>query len=128
MKSTEKQLKQILKLNGFFSLTSGLVLCFGYEPIADLIRAKIPQVLLYIGMGLILFSTTVLYEAVKLTTSYKAVVSIIIQDWLWVLGSLIIILLQVFNLNNTGYLLIFMVAIAVALFAILQRKYLQKNN
>ncbi len=87
-----------------------------------------PNVLLYIGIGLLLFAGSVLFQAVRKELVRAQVNSIIVQDWLWVTGSVAVLAFQLFGLSVAGYLLIAFVAIIVADFALFQRKYLRGGN
>jgi hypothetical protein len=49
------------------------------------------QVLLFIGLGLMLFSVTVLHAAFRKRLLVRQVQSIIVQDWAWVAGSGVVI-------------------------------------
>ena len=50
--------------------------------------------------------------------------SIVVQDWVWVVASLIVIALQAWQLSSVAYMLIGAVAVIVGLFASLQLKFL----
>ena len=49
------------------------------------------------------------------------------QDWLWVVGSVLIIAFQAFGINRIGFIIIGVVALIVADFAIFQQRYLKAN-
>ncbi|MEE9361935.1 MAG: hypothetical protein V3U92_04990 [Cellulophaga sp.] len=63
------------------------------------------------GLVLIYFSLTIWYEIGK--QRRLAVLWIIIQDFIWVIGSLILILLNPFKITQTGNIIIGIVAILV---------------
>lgn len=120
----KEKLKNVLLGNAVFSIISGLILIFFRNPIGELMRVKLPSILLYVGIGLLFFAGSIIWQATRTTFSGKRIKAIIIQDWLWVIGSIIIIALQSFDLSVLGYQMIFGVAILVGVFAILQQKYL----
>lgn len=127
MNTSERKLRNVLKVNGIFSMISGLTLLILSSKVGALMNIVNTLILIFIGIGLILFSGTVFYTALKKNVNASQVKSIVIQDWIWVIGSFIIIVLQIFNLSSIGYELLAAVAIIVASFAVLQSKYLRQS-
>jgi len=125
MPANERKLRVVLKANAIFSFTSGVLVSLFYGRLADFMQVGNAYVLLGIGIGLILFSATVFQAARRGALSPRQVKSIIIQDWAWVLGSVMIIGLQAWDLTNAAYWMVGVVALIVADFAIFQRKYLK---
>ena len=121
-----RKLKGVLIANGAFSLISGLVLITVAHSIAKLMGIANDQVLVYVGIGLVVFAGTVLYAAFKNPLSKKQVWSIIIQDWAWVLASILVIVLQAWQLTSTGYWMIAVVALIVGDFAFFQMRWLRR--
>lgn len=119
-----KNLKLVLQANATFSLLSGLSMVFFNNFLAQWMRIAQAQMLLYIGIGLVLFSISLFYTARQQPIANKQVKIIIWQDWLWVLGSTLIIGTQSFGLNMVGYIVIAVVALIVGGFAILQKQFL----
>lgn len=122
-----RKLKWVLLANGTFSLLSGLALITLAESIARLMGIANNEVLRYVGIGLIVFAGTVLYAAFKKPISKQQVWSIIVQDWAWVVASILVIVLQTWQLTATGYWMIGVVAIIVGDFAIFQMRYLKRG-
>ncbi|MEM8908135.1 MAG: hypothetical protein AAGD05_09845 [Bacteroidota bacterium] len=120
-----QQLKKVLMANAIFSASSGLLLIIARTSIAQLMGITQPLTLLGIGVGLLLFALSVFWESRRTTIQKKNVQWIIIQDWLWVIGSTGILLFQAFSLTGLAYALIFGVALIVASFAILQHQHLR---
>lgn len=120
-----KKLSLTLKINAAFSIFTGFaMLCFHHQ-IAAWIGIRQPMVLLTIGIILLGFAFLVYKTATADIISKKSVQFIIVQDWLWVIGSALIIAFQAFSINQTGLILIGVVAFIVADFAIFQQRYLK---
>lgn len=123
MKNVRK-LKYALLANAMFSTISGLILIFFNDQLARIMAVKIPAILLFIGIGLLFFAGSIIWLAKHTAINQKRVKMIIIQDWLWVIGSLLILIFQIFGLSRVGYAMILGVAIVVGIFAFLQQRYL----
>lgn len=126
MPANEKKLRWVLKGNAAFSLISGTTIIIAYKSLAEFMEVTSPNTLLFVGIGLVLFSATVFQAGLRKSISRKQVNSIIIQDWAWVAGSALIIGLQAWGLSTTGYWLIAGVALLVADFAIFQMRFLKR--
>ena len=81
-----------------------------------------------IGVILVVFSATVFLSAIKKELQAGAIKFIILQDWIWVIVSVGITVVQVFSLTKMGYILIIDVAIIVGVFAFLQGKYVRNMS
>ncbi|PCJ94773.1 MAG: hypothetical protein COA50_10290 [Flavobacteriaceae bacterium] len=79
-----------------------------------------------IGLTLLVFSLFVWYVASKQLQNEVLVKLISFLDILWVMGSLIIIAFQLFNLSVKGYMLISIVAIWIGFLAYRQLKEILK--
>ncbi len=98
------------------SLLSGMVAeWLGIEP---------TWVIIAVGVGLLGFAASVYYTATRESLEEKQVKFIIVQDWLWVVGSAIILLLNPFGFSASGLWITGVVALIVAVFAIGQQRYL----
>ncbi len=126
MQANEIKLRWVLKANAAFSLVSGVTLILVHSVIAELMDVRSPEVLLYVGIGLVLFSATVFQAGLRKDISVKQVQSIIVQDWVWVAGSAVIIGVQAWELSHLGYWMIAGVALLVADFAIFQMRFLKR--
>ncbi len=126
MQADENKLRWVLKANAAFSLVSGVTLILVHSAIAELMDVRSPEVLLYVGIGLVLFSATVFQAGLRKDISVKQVQSIIVQDWAWVAGSAVIIGVQAWELSHLGYWMIAGVALLVADFAIFQMRFLKR--
>ena len=115
-------LKSILLANALFSGISGLILAVFYEKMAVAIDLKTASALVVVGIALLVFSLFLFWLRSKDKPPKALIISVIIQDALWVLGSAIVLLVQPFGLNAAGHGLIAAVAVVVLLFAVLQWK------
>jgi hypothetical protein len=119
------KLQKALKINALFSGISGLVLLLFNQKIAALFGMHKNTYFWIIGFVLIYFSITIWYEIKQ--QRKLAVIWIIIQDFAWVLGSIIILIFHPLNISKIGNTLIAIVAIVV-LFMGLNQLYWWKNN
>ena len=120
-----KKLSLALKINAAFSAFNGLIMLFFHNQIADFMNIGYPMAILAIGVILLGFAALVYKTAKATTISEKTVQFIIVQDWLWVVGSVLIIAFQAFDINRIGFIIIGVVALIVADFAIFQQRYLK---
>ena len=116
-------LKNYLQINGGFSLTSSLVMLLFSKFLAGVFGLKGGTAFLVIGVGLLFFGGFVFYVAQKQPGNKALIQVITIMDAIWVLGSLIIVVFQLFDLSSTGYLLITAVMVIIAFFAINQYRF-----
>lgn len=122
----KKKLQNVLKANAVFSMLSGSAILFFGNSIAEMMNISNAIILMVIGVGLILFGSFVWYQVSRSNINIKKVKMIIIQDWIWVLGSILIIGLQLFQISFNGYILMGIVALIVADFAFFQNYYLKR--
>jgi hypothetical protein len=128
MKKNDIKLRRILAANGSFSALSGISMILFAGSICEMFGVSSILVFRIIGAGLILFAGSVLINAFRKEIPVKQVKFIIVQDWLWVLGSAAILLLGAFDLTTLGYVCIAIVAVLIATFAVLQKIYLPKSR
>ncbi len=126
MKTPGNHLRNALKANAAFSLLSGITLILAKGSIAQLMNINNNMVLLYIGVGLLLFVASILHAAFSSTLSIKKVKFIIVQDWAWVVGSVLLLLWRPWEISMEGNVMIAVVAAAVAGFALWQMVALRK--
>ncbi len=107
-----------LLCNALFSISCGLYLLFYRKKVALLFGKEKTTFFLILGIALILFSITVFVQVPN--PAPDAVLSIIVQDVIWVVLSLIILLFKLFKLSSWGYKTIGWVALIVFVFAIAQ--------
>ena len=119
--------------NALFSFISGYLMLVFSDSLISIMNIRYSLAFYWLGGGLILFSLSIL--PVILFESYKIVGSrlTIIQDLIWVIGSLGMIIWNPFETGTSGLILIFAIATIVLIFAFLQNYYLRellksKNN
>jgi ribosome-associated toxin RatA of RatAB toxin-antitoxin module len=124
------RLQQSLLYNAVFSGISGLTLILFQHSIAQLFGTANTKVYWVVGALLIFFTFTIVFEMVKQRP--LGVLWIIVQDILWVLGSVILLAINPFSITFTGNMIIAHVAIIVLFMAINQAKALgrvdEKDN
>ena len=113
-----KVLKTALMLNAGFSFLSGFTLVLFHGAIANLFGVNNTSAFWILGIVLLGFAAFVYLESRKLR--FGEVLSIIIQDILWVVGSAVIVIFQIFSLSRLGYAIVIDVALIVLGFAIAQ--------
>jgi len=117
-------LQKALISNAVFSTVSALAMLFFSTTIPNLFGLEERLPFLIIGGGLLFFAVTILVEIKK--QRKRAVYWIVIQDVLWVLGSIVLLVIKPFGLSATGNILIAVVAFVVLVFAIWQYQGIQK--
>lgn len=127
MKNAVQNLKRTLWGNALFSGLSGLLFCLFHPSIAAWMPIAENKIILVIGIGLLFFSGSIIYLLQQEKLPRKQVMRIVIQDALWVLGSLAILLLGLFQLQSTAYLAIGLIALIVGIFGALQYWFLQSQ-
>ncbi len=119
-------LQMSLAANATFSSISGLVLILMHQKISELFHLENSTVFWIIGIGLLLFSMTILLQIKK--QNRNRVLLIIAQDLLWVVGSVLLLILKPFSISSFGNTAIGIVAVIVFIFAILQWKSLSSEK
>jgi hypothetical protein len=120
-------LKNVLLVNGVSSGATGLLLIIFGNTTAGLFEVSQPQAFQGVGIFLIAFAAFVIAESLQSQPREKQVRFIIVLDSLWVVASLVIVGLQLFNLSLIGYAAITVVAVWVGLMAYLQVRGLKKG-
>ena len=123
-----KALKNVLVINGITSGATGLLLIVFAKFFAEIFAAT--EVMPFVGVGvfLVLFAVLVLSQGLKVSPREKMVLLISVLDISWVVGSVAIVVLQLFSLSSVGYVLIAAVAAWVSLMAILQLKGVRRMS
>ena len=119
------KLQKALKTNALFSSISGVIMIVLNHQLANLFGTTNNTVFWIVGLLLIYFAITIWYEIRK--QRKLAVLWIIIQDYAWVLGSLLLILFNPFEITQIGNLIIGIIALVVLFMGINQMLALNKT-
>lgn len=117
-------LQKTLIANTIFSSLSGILLIFLSKSIAQIFGVANTLVFEIIGGILLFFAVTIMIE-IKAQRSIL-ILWIIIQDLLWVLGSVLIVWLNPFSISGMGNALIILVALVVFFLALAQMNALSQ--
>ena len=120
------KLQKALKNNALFSSTSGILMILLNNQLAHLFDTTNNSVFWIVGLILIYFAITIWYEIKK--QRRLAILWIIIQDYAWVLGSIILLIFNPFHVTQTGNIIIGIIAFIVLLLGIAQMIALQKRS
>lgn len=115
-------LQKSLRLNALFSGFSGLFLILLNQEIANAFSISNTHVFWIIGLALLFFASTIIFEIVKQRPLF--VLLIIMQDFLWVLASIILLILDPFEISRVGNSTIAVVGFLVLLLSVNQSKAL----
>jgi drug/metabolite transporter (DMT)-like permease len=117
-------LKKALIANTIFSSVSGIILILLHQQIANLFGLQNNNVFWIVGITLLYFAGTIWYEIKKQRRS--AILWITTQDFLWVLGSLYLLVVNPFHITQIGNIIIGIIAIIVLFMGISQIIALRK--
>ncbi|MGV7222010.1 MAG: hypothetical protein ACQ9MH_10825 [Nitrospinales bacterium] len=113
-------LRNALKANSAFSAISGLMLFAGHSFIAKTIGLSNPVILIVIGLSLMVFSWILFQLASKQEMKKQVVWTIVGSDFAWVLSSAVLLIMFPHILNETGRLIVILIALVVFILAELQ--------
>ena len=116
-----KQLWGVLKINALYSMTSGLVSMLFATELSSRMGIPDTSIVRYIGMILMAFSISVFIVGFK--RLYFWVKLIIVMDWLWVLGVLLLVSGFIYRLPPSGNWIVILISIPVLLFGWLQIRF-----
>ncbi|TPN81682.1 hypothetical protein [Aquimarina algicola] len=117
-------LQKSLLANSIFSSASGILLIIFNRYIADLFGVSSTTAFWVTGIVLLFFAITIIIEIVK--QRRLAIIWIIIQDILWVLASIILVITNPFSITKPGNYMISIIAFIVLCMAILQARALSQ--
>ena len=116
------KLQKSLRLNAIFSGISGLALIVLNEQLANLFEITNKPVFIALGVALLYFASTIIYEINKQRP--VAVLWIIVQDFLWVAASVVLVAINPFEISKSGNSVIAIIAFMVFFMGINQSKAL----
>ncbi len=122
------KLQTALKVNALFSGISGIVLIILNLQIAKIFGTENNTIFWIIGLALVFFAITISIEIVKQRS--LAILWIVIQDFIWVIGSIFLLVSNILPITPTGLIIIGIVALIVLFMGFNQAKELAKidNN
>lgn len=120
------KLQKALKANALFSSISGIIMILLNSQIAHLFGTNNNTVFWIVGLILIYFTITIWYEIKK--QRKLAVLWIIIQDYTWVIGSFLLIIINPFQITQIGNFIIGIIALIVLCMGINQMIALKKTT
>ncbi|WP_282081245.1 type II toxin-antitoxin system RatA family toxin [Aquimarina algiphila] len=104
-------LQKYLTVNAIFSILNGLLAIVFRQKIEQLFNLEPSNFFLILGLLLLLFAITIIVEIKKQRA--LAVLWIIVQDMLWVIGSIILLIWNPFDISTEGNVIIGVVAFVV---------------
>lgn len=122
----EQRLRTILYGNSAFSIISATLFIALSKPLAIGMNVPNPDALIYLGFAVLVFAFFVGYTASQKLLKKELVKTVITLDFSWVVGSVIVIALNPFNLNTNGLLAVTVVGIFVLLFGLFQTITIKK--
>lgn len=120
------KLQNALKINALFSGISGILLIVINQQIAQIFGTNNNTIFWIVGFILIYFALTIWYEIKK--QRRLAIIWIIIQDYTWVLSSILLIIFKPFQITKTGNLVIGIIALIVLYMGVNQMINLNKTT
>ncbi|KZS41094.1 hypothetical protein AWE51_23355 [Aquimarina aggregata] len=102
--------------NGIFSMSTGFFLLFFRNRVARWFGQEKSLVFLIIGLGLLYFSFSIFMQLKNL--KLDELFYIIIQDFVWVIASTLILFIKPFNISPIGHKIIGIVAFVVCVFGV----------
>ena len=113
-----RKLRIYLRINSIFSLFIGIVMTYFSDELLEFFKIENKRYLLdVIGLNLIVFGLFVWYVSLKPLVQPALAKIISLLDIGWVVGSLLIVAFQLFDLSKGGYILISLVAVWISFLA-----------
>lgn len=117
--NNQLSLSRLLVSNGTFCFTNGVIFTLAANPLADFLDT-LPIMMRILGIGLILYGAFVTYMATRQIITKGFTLFTILADSAWVLLSILLLVLPVFNFATEAKWGIGITAICVDTFATLQ--------
>jgi hypothetical protein len=112
-------LSRLLVSNGTFCFTSGIIFSLTANPLAGFLNAT-PAVMTTLGIGLILYGAYITFMATRSAITSKFMLFTVIADSTWVLLSILLLVLPIFNFTPEAKWAIGITAICVDAYATMQ--------
>lgn len=117
--SDQLNLSRILLANGVFCSTSGLIFTLAANPLAGFLNT-LPLVMTILGIGLLLYGMFIMYMSMRPAITKSFTLFTVVADSAWVLFSVLLLILPIFNFEVDTKWAIGIVAVVVDIFATLQ--------
>jgi len=121
-----RSLRHALRANAIFSGLSGLVIVFLHGQVLTWLGISGVNIA-FLGIGLVLFSIYLFWMSSREQMDKSMVVGVIGGDWLWVLASAVLLLVQAGAFSTLGMFIVADVAVVVMVFAIWQQRGLSAS-
>jgi hypothetical protein len=117
--SDQLNLSRILLANGVFCSTSGLIFTLAANPLAGFLNT-LPLVMTILGIGLLLYGMFIMYMSMRSAITRDFTLFTVLADSAWVVFSVLLLILPMFNFAADAKWAIGVVAVVVDVFATLQ--------
>ncbi len=118
------KLQKYLTANALFSTLNGILSLVYQEKIEQIFKVEPSNFFFILGLLLLFFSLTIIIEIKKQRA--LPILWIIIQDILWVIGSIVLLVWNPFDISTEGNIIIALVALVVFLLGLGQAKGLAR--
>jgi hypothetical protein len=119
IQTNQSNLRHILNANAMFSATSGLFFLLAAKPLAEFLGAT-PLVMYSLGIVMFGYAALIAFNTYRPVISREFTLFTVIGDTAWVLGSVLLLVLPIFNLTAEAKWAIGVTAICVDIFATVQ--------
>ncbi len=118
------KLQKFLTANAVFSILNGALLLLFQEKFIKIFKVEPGNFFTILGILLLFFALTLIIEIKKQRAI--SILWIIIQDALWVIGSIVLLIFNPFNISTEGNIIIAIVGLVVLILGLGQAKGLAK--
>jgi len=118
--SKDQLIRNALRANSLFSGISGVIILFDSGFLVDFMGAGTSLFYLALGVDLLIYAAVLFYFSGQASMDKRVAWFAIDADVLWVLGSAVILLGNMFDISIAGKWLILIIADIVLVFAIVQ--------
>lgn len=117
--NNQLNLSRILLANGVFCSTSGLIFTLAANPLAGFLNT-LPLVMTILGIGLLLYGMFIMYMSMRSAITRDFTLFTVLADSTWVVFSVLLLILPMFNFAADAKWAIGVVAVVVDVFATLR--------
>jgi hypothetical protein len=117
--NNQLNINRIVFANGIFCSTSGLIFTLAANPLAGFLNT-LPLVMTVLGLGLLFYGMFIIYMSLRPVITKGFTLFAVLADSAWVLLSVLLLVLPIFNFAVAAKWAIGIVAVVVDVFATLQ--------